>query len=172
MSEPTDRPRRPKAPPPTPFELAVRFLKLRDRSERELRIKLRQKGVEAGAIDEAVEKVRRLGYLDEARMAHARAESLISRGKLGPRGVAARLGRAGVDRAEVQAAVKGALNRHDELEIVRALVRKRHPDAVGSRDPKVRARAVRFLLGRGFSPGVVSKALEVEIDPVDEGGEP
>jgi regulatory protein len=146
----------------------VRYLKVRDRSEKELRLKLRQKAVPPEEIDQAIERVRKLGYLDDARFAKARAESLIGRGRLGPRGVAARLARAGVERGAAQEAIDGAMERHDELETVRALVKKKHPQAIGTDDPKVRARAVRFLLGRGFSSSIISRALQVEVEPNPE----
>jgi regulatory protein len=160
-----DRPKKAKLPPPTPFDMAVRFLKVRDRSEKELRLKLRQKGVEADQIDVTIERMRTLGYLDDERFAKARAESLLARGRLGPRGVAARLSAAGVARESVKDAVDGAMESRSELELAIEVLQKKHPQARGTTDQKVRARAVRFLLGRGFSSSVISKALSVEFEP-------
>jgi regulatory protein len=159
---------KPQGPPPSAYALALRWLAVRDRAEGELRLKLRRAGVDPAAIDTAIERVRGLGYLDDARFARGRAESLIRSGRLGPRAVSQRLIAAGVSRDTVRLAVDGAMQSQDEAALARDAVRKRHPAALGSDDPKLRARAARFLLGRGFSPAVVGKVLACSVDP-DEG---
>ena len=156
--------RRAKAPPPTAFAQALRWLTVRDRSEAELRTKLKRAKHLPEQIEAAVLRLRALGYLDDARFARVRAESLIARGRLGPRGAAARLAAAGLSREQVQTAVGSAMKDRDELALARAALLRKHPGAVGSDDPKLRARAVRFLLGRGFSGAVVGRALGVEVE--------
>ncbi len=172
MSPETPRPKRRKATPPSPLDQAVRFLQIRDHSERELRLKLRKKGLEAEVIDATIERVRALGYLDEERYAHGLAQAFIGRRQVGPRRVLARLRTAGVASSTAQSAVRQALAQSDELGTIRALVAKRFPTAFEGGDAKQKARALRFLLGRGFSPDLVGRVLRLEIDLDDSGAEP
>lgn len=153
-----------KAEPPTAYGRALRLLGVRDRTERELRQRLARAGHVEEEIAKALERLRSHGYLDDERFARGQAESLLSRGRVGPRAAAVKLVAAGVTREQAREAVRNSMSTRDELQLARAALAKRHPEAAASEDPRVRARAVRFLLGRGFSPGVVSRALHVELE--------
>ena len=157
-----------KAPPPSAYALCLRWLTVRDRTEVELRRKLGQKELAPHEIDAAIERVRGLGYLDDARFAQVRADGLLARGRLGPRGVAARLAAAGLSREQVAAAIRQAMEGRSELALARAALVKKHPAAVGTSDAKLRSKAVRFLLGRGFSADAAGKALDLDLSGVDE----
>src|SRR5687768_11641733 len=54
---------------------ALRLLALGPRSERDLRDRLRRRGLRRSAIDAAVERMRELGYLDDAAFARSFVES-------------------------------------------------------------------------------------------------
>ncbi|HCF58002.1 MAG TPA: RecX family transcriptional regulator [Myxococcales bacterium] len=151
-----------KKPSCSAYDRALRLLSIRDHAEKELRRKLRRAEHEPQEIDGAIERVRRLGYLNDARFARLRAASLVTEGRFGPRGVAAKLQQAGVGEALVREAVAQAMDGKDELELAAELLKKKHPDAFGSKDPKVRARAARYLVGHGFSSGVVARVLRLE----------
>ncbi|MBS2028349.1 MAG: RecX family transcriptional regulator [Deltaproteobacteria bacterium] len=155
------------AAPPSALDQALRWLAVRDRTEGELRLKLKRKSYPADQIAAALERLRGLGYLDDARFARGRAEALLSRGRLGPRGVESRLLAAGLDRELISTAVRNAMATRDELSLARAALARRHPEAPGTPDRKLRSKAVRFLLGRGFSSDVVSRALGVDVDGGD-----
>jgi regulatory protein len=143
------------------YDRALRLLSIRDHAEVELRRKLRKAEHEPAEIDAAIERVRALGYLDDARFARVRASALVSQGRLGPRGVREKLRQAGVKDELVSAALSGAMEGRDELELARDLIARKHPAAIGSRDQKLRARAARFLASRGFSTDVIFKALRI-----------
>jgi regulatory protein len=153
------------------MDLAMRWLKIRDRSEVELRRKFREKGVEPEQVDATIEKLKGLDLLSDTRFAAGRAGSLVRGGRYGPRAVKAKLSQAGVVRGTVDGAVTEAMSTHNELEMARTALMKKHPLAIGTQDQKLRAKAVRFLLGRGFNANVVSKALQIEIE-LDRDDEP
>lgn len=155
-------------PAASAYALCLRWLTVRDRTEVELRRKLAQKEIAPPEIDAAIERIRGLGYLDDARFAKVRAEGLLARGRLGPRGVAARLAAAGLSREQVGSAVRRAMEGRSELDLARAALLKKHPAAVGTSDPKLRSKAVRFLLGRGFSADAAGKALDLDLSGADE----
>jgi regulatory protein len=153
--------------------LVLRVLAFHARSEAQLRARLERAGFEAVAA-EVLAWARRLGYLDDGAYARGRARALVASGRAGPRLVERKLAAAGIPRADARRAVAEALAERggaagegggSEAALCReALARKlrgQDPDAL---DPKARARAVRFLLGRGFSPEVVSRVLRAELD--------
>jgi regulatory protein len=143
------------------YDRALKLLTIRDHAEVELRRKLRRAQHPPEEIDRAIERVRALGYLDDARFAASRARALVVEGRNGPRAVALKLRQAGVDEATVRSAVEHAMEGQDQVAVARALIEKKHPDALRGDDPKAKARAARFLASRGFGSDVVYKVLRL-----------
>ncbi len=63
-----------------PIDLATRALRNRDRSRRELDDRLARAGIPEPARREALERLERVGYLDDRRFAAGRARALAQRG--------------------------------------------------------------------------------------------
>ena len=101
------------------------------------------------AVEQVVAKMRRLGYLDDAKLARQRAQTLSRRGK-SRRAIQADLYRQGLD-TDVDALLEET--GHDELESARAFVRKRRLGTDRNRDLAKLARA-------GFSYDVARRALD------------
>lgn len=142
-------------PPPDAFDLAVRLLGLRPHSELELRQKLRRKGCAADAIDGAVARAFRLGYLDDA--AFARALVTQRSRTRGPAVLAAELAAKGVSRGLAREAL-GAVAHASQVEAARRLAAR---SSYANRQV-VAAR----LLRRGFGTDVIREALDLEeLDP-------
>jgi len=106
---------------------------------------------EAGeqTLDELVAKLKRLGYVDDARLARSRVKVLRGRGK-SARAIRAALAAQGVDREVVDAAIDAEGG--DELEAARTYARRRRLGRT-ERDLAKMARA-------GFSYDVARRALE------------
>lgn len=126
-------------------DTAVRALSRRDRSETDVRRILERKGVSAAEAAAAVDVLRRLGALDDARFAARSAESLAERG-YGDAAIAARLEQEGVKR-ELAAEAIAALE--PEHERAAALAERRNRGL----------RTARWLSGRGFAPDAVEVAI-------------
>lgn len=124
------------------FELAVRALGAHDRTAAELDARLERRGVSPEEREEALERLERLGYLDDARVARDRAAQLAGRGS------------------------GNALIRHD-LE-GRGIAVEAIEDALASLEPERdraarivaergrSARTARYLVSRGFGEDAVS----------------
>jgi len=148
--------------------LCLRILSGHARTESQIRRRLAGAGLEEAA-GEAIAWLLRLGYLDDAAYARARARSLLSPGRLGPGAVERRLLAAGVAPPLARAAVTEALGEgadgRDELALCRALAERR---AGGRRPPELeprdRARLARFLLARGFSSEAVARVVGLDAD--------
>jgi regulatory protein len=142
-------------------EAALRLLEVRDRSRRELATRLREKGFAAEEIEPLLERLVETGLVDDRRFAALRARALVRRGQ-GARRIEADLRARGVGREAIAAALEQALEGERPAERVRALVMKRFGEACLGReaDPKLRARAQRYLLQKGFAPDEVHALFE------------
>jgi regulatory protein len=130
---------------PTAVDTALRALRYRDLSVRELDERLRAKGFGESERDEAVATLERTGLLDDARFAEARARSLAARGA-GDRAIRHALEAAGVPRETVDDAVE-ALSPESERAV--SIVARRGPG------PKT----ARYLRAKGFSEDAVAAVV-------------
>jgi len=124
------------------------LLASRAHSARELRTKLLRRGHRADEVSQALERLSRDGYLDDA----AYAEALVVRrsGSRGARAIAAELAAKGIGREAAQAALS-RLQPGDELRAATQVARR-----LGRLDPD---RAGARLVRRGFSFQVARAAL-------------
>ncbi|HUL57896.1 MAG TPA: RecX family transcriptional regulator [Anaeromyxobacteraceae bacterium] len=157
--------------------LALRFLAARARTEAQVRARLERAAFEPPTVDEAVAWLHRLGYLDDAAYARARARALLAPGRLGPRMAERRLVAAGVPQARVREAIAEALaggggggegtsaGEPAEVALCRELARRRSRSAdPAALDDRARQRLARFLLGRGFAGSVVARVVGLWLD--------
>jgi regulatory protein len=130
------------AKPRTAVDTALRALRHRDLSGRELEQRLRAKGFDESERAEALETLGRTGLLDDARFAEARARSLATRGA-GDAAIRRALGLAGVAREIADDAMQAL---EPETERAGAIAARR------GAGPKT----ARYLRGKGFSEEVVA----------------
>lgn len=131
--------------------LAARALRHRDLSRVALEERLDAAGVGTAARAEALGTLERAGFVDDARLAEARAGALAGRG-YGDAAIRADLERRGIGRDLAEAAL-GALD--PERERAAAVVSQRGTGP----------RAAAFLMRRGFSDEAVAAALELTVAP-------
>ena len=132
-------------------ELALRALKHRDRSRRELEQRLARERIPAEELAQALDALEASGVVSDGRFAQQRAQSLASR-NAGDGLIRADLRRSGISPELVDAAVE-ALDAEGER-AARIFVGRGGGD-----------RALRYLAGKGFSRDAL-ESLNVA-DPVD-----
>jgi regulatory protein len=128
-----------------PIEIAARSLRHRDQSRREIDERLAKAGVDEVTRADALERLERVGYVDDARFAHARAEALATRG-FGDAGIRFDLERHGLAAGEVETALSAL---PPEAERAAALLERE------GRTRKVASRLAR----KGFSAESLETAL-------------
>jgi regulatory protein len=149
--------------------VALRYLAASARTEAQVRARLKKAELGAEA-DEVVAWLLRLGYLDDAAYARARARALVAPGKYGPKAAERRLRTAGIGAAPAKAAVEVALaeageGAGGEAALCRVLAERRAGTAeLAALDDRARSRLARFLMGRGFSGSVVARVLGIYED--------
>lgn len=129
-------------------ETALRALRFRDRTSAELDARLERRGVEAEERARALETLERVGYVDDARVARTRAESLAAR-HAGDELIRHDLDARGVAAEHVEAAL-AALEPERER-AARVLARRGTGPATA-----------RYLASRGFGEDAVAAAVAPE----------
>ncbi len=136
------------------FNKAGDLLSRRDHSEKELREKLRQKGFSEGA-DEAIEKLRGYGYVDDRRFAARYAAELQRVKQFGKKRIEQELFRKGVDRGVIAETLEEMTFEADDLA---ALIERRYAGRLSTE--KDVARTVAALQRRGYGYREIKEALE------------
>lgn len=139
---------------------ALKFIALRERSAAEVRSKLIKAGFSADEATEAVERLTSAGYLDDARFASRLTASRAKNKLWGKRRIAAELAGKGVESdiiASCLAAVEGASEEKAALAAFEKWLKKN--GSPSSLDKKLFAKAMRHLIGRGFSTVVALKTI-------------
>lgn len=140
------------------LQSAVRLLARRDHTEKELVYKLRQRKFDAAAIDDALQRCRDLGYVDDARTAAMMAAHMASRGN-GPLKIHRTLHQKGVDEAIIERALNGCGDEDAQVESARYILKRIRFRLNRETDrQKKRIKAYRFLTGRGFTSEVIKRA--------------
>lgn len=98
------------------------------------------------------------GYVDDGALAERRAEDLLLRRGAGRLKVAHELTRRGLTDTVVERAIAGVLEGRSETALGRAALKRRFGDELPASRTD-RAKAFRFLVGRGHPPDIVSEIL-------------
>lgn len=143
------------------FDKAVDLLAARARSTRDLQTRLRRAGAEDGAIAAAVERLQRLGFLDDEAYARNLARSRVVSGGVSKRRIGQELQRRGVSRDVADEAIADTLEEVelDEEGAARMAAEKRMR-ALRSYDASTqKQRLYAFLARRGYAPDVISRVV-------------
>ena len=144
---------------------ALKFLSVRPRSVSEMAKKLKLKKYSPGAIEEALETLKKQGFLDDEKFAKTFADSSLRSRSAGRRKLKFDLKQKGLAEDVIERTL-GGLKDYDETEIVRELVAKRMRTMTGVPEQARRRRIFGFLQRRGYSSEVIFKALDLH----DENG--
>lgn len=138
----------------TALEKATDLLAHMEQSSTTLRRKLLARHYDAAEVDEAIDKLKRHGYLDDAETCRRQFEAFYAEGKLSVRQIVAKLIQRGFDKNFIEQLVPDDSDAHDLNAAIR-LLQKKFP-----RDDLNRPKAWQFLSTRGFDGDTISEAIE------------
>jgi regulatory protein len=138
---------------------ALKMLARRELSEAQVRERLARRGHEAGAIDDAVKRLRGERAIDDARAAEAIVRTETSVHRRGKLRVGLQLERAGIAGTTARRAVDQAFETIDEAAQIEAAVAKRLRGRDTIADEREFERLYRYLVGQGFDSDRILKAL-------------
>lgn len=142
--------------------VALDYIAYKARTEAEVRRKLARKGFPEHVAEEAVARMRELGYLDDADYARAYAKGRIGGRGHGPQRIRADLRKRGVAPKTIDAALDDLVERDDLRESALEHGRKRWQRLRREDDPcKRRKKLADFLARRGFDFDLIREVTEV-----------
>lgn len=143
-------------------ESALRLLDVRARSRGELEGALRERGFAAEAIDQALERLARVGLVDDARFARAFVRERFESRGIAPRLLLRQLRARGVSDADAALALAQVSSDAEEAR-ARELVERRAAAMDGSRESRLR-RLLAFLARRGYEPALCRRVVFQVVD--------
>ena len=140
---------------------ALDLLSRRDRSEAEIRRRLRDKGVAEVEIDAVFVRLRELNYLDDRRLAERIVAAALSAGRGYGIRLVQDLAKRGIPRDIADETLTRIAGEYDQRELIRGLlIRKFTAFDPATADNRETARVMNYLLRRGFSRSAVYDALK------------
>ena len=137
---------------------ALEFLKYGSRSEREIRKKLYERRVKKGIIDEIVNDLKRVGFINDKEFALRFSRNFINRRPAGEILLKNELKKRGIKSEIIDETLKKVYSEFDKKELALKLIEKKKFD-LSSNDPKVKKKIYDLLLRRGFDWGIVGELM-------------
>lgn len=134
----------------------MHLLERMDRTEKQLRDKLRQGEYPDACIDAAIDYVKQCHYLDDFRYACTYVR--YHQDKMSRRQILIKLEQKGISREDAEGALEEEYSGDEEEQIV-FLLEKKHFEA-DKADPKEFRRTYQFLLRRGFQSSDILRAMK------------
>lgn len=142
------------------FDDAMKYLQSRMHSQAELRRKLLRREFTDPVIDGVLADLVRLGYVDDARFAAAKAQSAVQHKHHGRRRAFMELLKSGVNARTVNAALDAIYTPEDTTAAVQKLIEKKAP-SLRKLDPQVaRRRLAGLLMRRGFDYETIKPLID------------
>ncbi|MEG8037107.1 regulatory protein RecX [Sphingomonas sp. LR61] len=145
--------------------LSMRALGRKGVSESEMRTLLTQQDLDLDVVEHEIERLTRVGLLDDVALATDLVDRLHARKGLGRQGVVTELRRRGIDQIAIDTALDEAADDEDD-EFIRAqeLADKRAPQMRGLDRATAERRLSGFLMRKGYGSGVVRIAVQRALD--------
>ncbi len=151
--------------------VALRYLSYRDRTVKEVADHLEKKGFQPEAIASTLDKLARLGYLNDERFALTWGRSRLEGKKIGRRRLALELKARGLDQSTVERALAALFTEIDEWDLALSAGQKKLSALGGVDGDKKKRRLVHYLQRRGFSIDTVLKVMrELPVESATSSG--
>ncbi len=153
---------------------AIRLIKSRLRSEKELRSKLREKEFSPTVIEEVIENFSSLGLTDDEKFARAFVHDALLKKSSGRKLLHQQLAARGISRDLITTVLIELLPESEEdsilLRTAKSYVDRLRSSRKKTDEGKIRQRTVQYLLRRGFSLNQIIKTVKPLINHDDSWG--
>lgn len=137
---------------------ALHLLNQMDRTEEQLRIKLKQGYYTEDMIDEAVAYVKSFGYIDDS--AYAERFILSRQNDKSRKEIYAKLCQKGIEKEIIERAMEECYEDREELTVIKKLVEKKHFDPIHATDAE-KKKIYGYLARKGFSYDSIRQVIQV-----------
>jgi regulatory protein len=142
-----------------PRQRLLRWLAHRDRSEQEIRLRLREWGVDDEAADTLVAELAERGLIDDEALAEGIRDWHERHDPLGPLGLLRRLAARGIPSELARDAVASLRDPDHQRALALRLVHKRLPGLLPLERERRLSRMASYLARRGFDDAVIREAV-------------
>ena len=145
---------------------AFTYLAHKPRTEEEVRRKLRKQDLGRRVINEVVDRLYELDYLDDEQYAADYAHNRFSNKGYGPIRIERELIKRGIDRHLAERAVAEFFEEESEIEMAREQAKKKWSRVAGEPDIRKQKRKLfGYLQRRGFTPDIIYRIVDELVDP-------
>lgn len=138
-------------------DYALYLIEFKDRTEKELRDKFKEKGYDENDTEDEIEFLKNYGYINDKRYAEHFTHDAINIKKWGKVRIRTELLRKGVDRETVDNTIEDAFFEvEDDLVLTQMQTRFKNSDFSNIKE---RTRIFNFFMRRGFSPDEIKGAM-------------
>ena len=137
---------------------ALRLLEDMDRTEEQLRIKLKQKGFTDDVIDKTLEYVKSYNYINDQN--YAERFVLNKQGSKSRREIYSMLYQKGISRDEIEHAMETCYENDSEEEAIRRLCEKKHYSVEQSSDSE-KQKMYAYLMRKGFRNENIRRVMKI-----------
>lgn len=137
-------------------ESALRLITIKDRTEKEMRTRLTEKGYDIDEIEAELEFLKEYKYIDDLRYSTHFANDCVNIKKWGKARIKMELIKKGIDREMAENAAEAACE--ESGDVLLSQMQKRFQN-VDMESPKERARIFGYFARRGFSPDEIKGAM-------------
>jgi len=141
------------------YNIALRFLKTRERSEKEIRDKLKEKNFSDRIIDLVLEKLKRLDFVDDRRFAEMFVKDRIKLKPKGKRVLKQELGQKGISDKIIEEVLGENLDEGKEIELAKRVFEKNIKRYSNLPPEQQKQKIIKYLLRKGFGWSVIEKFL-------------
>jgi regulatory protein len=165
MARGVSGPERPDGDGPDKLKARIRnnayaLLRMRPRSESEMRGRLKLKGYAAPLVSELICELKKTGEIDDERFARFWVESRMHSNPMGDVVLRHELKQKGVRDAVIDAALEAKAKNYDEFDLAFSMAEERFERFKKLDRPKAMKRIYDFLLRRGFKYDNIRKVIE------------
>jgi regulatory protein len=141
-------------------QTALRLLAMRDRSEGELRKKLKQKGYEDDLIERLLANFLELGYLNDDNYTGRQVRYLAGEKLYGDRRIEVYLTGKGLPRERIRQAIAEVRQEFPEVNALEIILKKKLKGRRLENDAGGKRRLAQSLMGKGFPLDLIYRMLE------------
>ncbi|MGD9566729.1 MAG: regulatory protein RecX [Sedimentibacter sp.] len=145
------------------YNYALSVLSRYAKSEKQLRLKLKEKGYDINLIDNAILKLKQQKYIDDERYSDALINSKINISKFGKRRIKEALYEKGIDREIIDEKIN-QLSDDEELKRACTLLTKKVKSIKEDDTRKLTIKLSNVLINKGFEYSTVKKAVKQVLD--------
>jgi len=142
------------------FNAAANFLRARERSEKEIRNKLRTKEYSENIIEKVLEKLKELNLVDDKRFAEMFVRDRMKLKPKGKKSLEIELKQKGIDNKIILEVLDHLINSESEKELLERVLEKAKKKYGDLSVLENKQKIVRYLISRGFSYDLINSNLE------------